>query len=492
LVHSGHKYEFKFNFFKGTGCNRAFLSSHDFCWSVYNFFSQDPIELLSERETAFRLCFASEDSSIKQPFSNIGQDPKSLYKHFSIVKKCESEQYDKELFSGKSIIEVEIPEVVETIEVLQPKKTNKERLKEMKNSLKQNIKLEAPSSNLAEILKSPSVSKSPMNVESFEVSFEDELEQIFKKKQHISQMIDKLKHNVEDFTKLEIGGEEIVDTIIKVICSNLKKNYTLESLIIHDSNITNASLDYLSKLIESSKTLRNFSITKNSNTLDISPLIKSLEINQSIHSFVFDQMTEEQKESVMIYTKRNSEIKSPWVKIIEKKIVSSPIDPSDFSVSPRCTNVKDIQHYSDVVVEFTHDMPNYGNQNLSSIIESIKMNDEHLIIVDLNDRGIEDKDLTELLNSLEKNTTVKVLNLMENSIRGECIDDIVSLILKNKTLEQIHFAGNNIPSAIVGKMVIAIKKNSTLIQFTGGKKESEFQSKVIEKHLDRNYKLSQK
>eukprot|EP01080_Neovahlkampfia_damariscottae_P007273 gene7273-11591_t len=90
---------------QGTGCNRAFISSHNLTWSIYNFLSQDPKELLSFRETTYFINLKSNSLSIKEPFKTITKDPKTLLKDFPKQKPCEKDQYDKELFGKKIEIE---------------------------------------------------------------------------------------------------------------------------------------------------------------------------------------------------------------------------------------------------------------------------------------------------------------------------------------------------------------------------------------------------
>jgi hypothetical protein len=77
--------------------NRAILSAQDQTWSIYNFLSSDPLEVIKLQEDCFRTLHSSDDKCLKEPHSKHGTDPRTRYKqiHSGNYNSC---QYDKELF----------------------------------------------------------------------------------------------------------------------------------------------------------------------------------------------------------------------------------------------------------------------------------------------------------------------------------------------------------------------------------------------------------
>jgi chromosome segregation ATPase len=66
-------------------------------------------------------------------------------------------------------------------------------------------------------------------------------------------------------------------------------------------------------------------------------------------------------------------------------------------------------------------------------------NDSSITSLDLQGQGLTDSDVSKLFKALQKNKTLKKLDLSENKINGDCIQDVCDMLLVNNTIQEYFF-----------------------------------------------------
>ncbi|XP_077294400.1 tropomodulin isoform X2 [Arctopsyche grandis] len=159
------------------------------------------------------------------------------------------------------------------------------------------------------------------------------------------------------------------------------------------------------------------------------------------------------------------------------------------------TTIKQVKDDDQKLIDLNwNNIKNISEEKFEHLLEALNQN-THLEVLSLTNCGLTDRTAALLADALERNNTVRVVNVETNFISPPLIVRLVKSLLKTKTVEE--FRGSNQRSSVLGNKIEMeitqlVEQNPTLVRLGLHLEYSDARHRIashLQKNIDRNFRL---